>query len=303
MSLLEKYFKTSDNQVHKATLEIDDTPFPPISDETVAHMICWHRDYQLGNQHDYKSPTEFFKTLLEENKLKAKVINFVKNANASNNLEINYNRSEKIYELIADYKVWWNGNTVHRGVIASDPEISELFDDIVDSLPYEDIINILEKNGYYFLPLSIYDHSGITMYIGNKLDHYDGQWDCSNVGWIYTTKNEINLLYNNRKESTWKREADKLLRDVVRVYDLYLRGECYGVRMYDLDTEEMRRHNYSLSEVTKNPALQNLFFIENDSIWGIYDDDANRALTETIRYEFYGEEIVDTLTELKVKEA
>ena len=299
MSLLTKYFKTSDGEIHKAMLDYDCDTISPLDDESVAHMMCWHKRYTLGNTNKYESPTEFFKDLLEKNNLQTKIINLVKNKKTSNNLEIAYNRSEKKHELIADYKVWWNGDTVHRGEIASASDITDLFEDIVDALPYNDIIKVLEKSGYYFLPLSIYDHSGISMYIGNRLDHFDGQWDCSNVGWIYTTCTEVNELYGYQNDKTWKHRADQILRDIVNTYDLYLRGECYGICSYDLDTEDMSEHNYTINDIISNPILEDLFFFADEGVGGYYSDDIDALLTETIRCDFGGEIIVNSLEELR----
>lgn len=81
------------------------------------------------------------------------------------------------------------------------------------------------KDDMVLLPLSLYDHSGITMYVGNPQDHFDGQWDCSFVGFIYATK-EMALDWGY-DEDNWKEQTEKILRDEVKTYDLYLRGCIY----------------------------------------------------------------------------
>ena len=100
-----------------------------------------------------------------------------------------------------------------------------------------DMLNYLERKGYYFIPLAIYDHSGVTMWCGSKWSHFDAQWDCSDVGWIYTTKKEIlecgGCLKGKRKwrkvtKRNWREAAQKWLENEVKTYDQYLTGEVYG---------------------------------------------------------------------------
>ena len=102
------------------------------------------------------------------------------------------------------------------------------------------ILTLQEKADYYFLPLSIYDHSGITMYVGSPYDHFDGQWDCSRVGWIYTTKADIMKEFQQENDESWKKRAYTVLTGEVKTYDLYLRGECYyyNLEKYDPETDD-----------------------------------------------------------------
>ena len=48
----------------------------------------------------------------------------------------------------------------------------------------EEDLAILESKGYVALPLSVYDHSGVTIYIGEKCD----KWDSGQVGWYIVSK-------------------------------------------------------------------------------------------------------------------
>jgi hypothetical protein len=97
------------------------------------------------------------------------------------------------------------------------------------------------------LPLMIYDHSGITMYVGTSGD----RWDSSFVGFIFISKEKA------RKEYGWKnitkarkQKLEEYLRGEVKTYDQYLTGDVYGFRITDTDTEE-----------------------EVDSCWGYYGED------------------------------
>jgi len=106
------------------------------------------------------------------------------------------------------------------------------------------------------LPLYLYDHSGVTM----NTTGFDCPWDSGRVGWIYITKKKI------RDEYSCKRMSKKIIKrvkgyliDEVKTYDQYLRGDVYGFRITDTETDE-----------------------EIDSCWGIFGDDECMMEAESI---------------------
>lgn len=78
----------------------------------------------------------------------------------------------------------------------------------------------IERNAVIVLPLGLYDHSGITMYIGDTHD----RWDGGQVGFIYCTQADIDREWNGDRE-----RAESYLRGEVKTYDQYLRGDVYNV--------------------------------------------------------------------------
>jgi len=73
------------------------------------------------------------------------------------------------------------------------------------------------EGGVLILPLGIYDHSGISMYIGNTHD----RWDGGQVGFIYVTQEDMD------REGVTIEKAEAILRNEVKVYDAYLTGNVY----------------------------------------------------------------------------
>ena len=67
------------------------------------------------------------------------------------------------------------------------------------------------------LPLYLYDHSGLSMSTGD----FNDRWDSGQVGWIYTTKYQLD------KSGTNPADAKRILQGEVENYDQYLRGDCY----------------------------------------------------------------------------
>jgi len=87
---------------------------------------------------------------------------------------------------------------------------------------------ILNQKGVIYLPLFLYDHSGITMSTGNSYP-YNDQWDAGQVGFIYATPADIRKNFNCKKiTKAIKERALKNLQSEVEIYDLFIRGEVYG---------------------------------------------------------------------------
>ena len=76
---------------------------------------------------------------------------------------------------------------------------------------------IEQRGAINVLPLMVYEHSGITMYVGTTGD----RWDSSRIGYIYTTKELI------ERQGVDEANVDSILRREVETMDKYLRGEVY----------------------------------------------------------------------------
>ena len=91
----------------------------------------------------------------------------------------------------------------------------------------------IEKE-HIVLPLYLYDHSALAMstdsFIGRAVH---AEWDSGQVGWIYVSKEDIRAEYQvDRITPSVREQAENRLKDEVRIYDAYLRGECYGYELY-----------------------------------------------------------------------
>lgn len=81
-----------------------------------------------------------------------------------------------------------------------------------------------DEDAAIILPLALYDHSGITMYIpGDGSYHQHEAWDSGLVGFIYCTQEQIDKEWDGDKE-----KAENYLRGEVKTYDQYLTGDVYG---------------------------------------------------------------------------
>lgn len=88
----------------------------------------------------------------------------------------------------------------------------------------------LELRDVVYLPLYLYDHSGITM----NTTGFSCGWDSGQVGWIYISKEKIRAEYGVKKVSKKLREQiEGYLKSEVETYDQYLTGEVYSFFVLD----------------------------------------------------------------------
>lgn len=283
-----KYFM-QDGVLHRIRIEQDPDPSSPREwDGNIGTMMCWHRNYNLGDygNNTYSSPEEFLNDLVKEHILDKSIINFVKNKKTSNGLELKYNRNERLWELWG-YGYWSLFGEKHEpkfDVIESNEELRWLVDDIVEAMSFEDKWKLLERHaGIVYLPLYLYDHSGITM----STSEFSCKWDSGQVGYIYTDKKTILETvggFTNEKGNcvkvsayNWKEAAYINMKSEVKDYDMYLTGEVYG---------------YIVEKQVGDPEWL-LEWQRTDSCWGIYSDKCGDALIEEIAREYTSEELFD----------
>jgi hypothetical protein len=86
------------------------------------------------------------------------------------------------------------------------------------------------------LPLCVYEHSGITMYVGAKGDYpFDSQgWDTSVVGFIYDTPKQVKGCMG---DNVTDEQIEEALRGEVKIYASYLEGDVTWFRVEDEETD------------------------------------------------------------------
>lgn len=287
---LYKYFK-NEEKIKRIHIEQDIDLWNPRTEQdgNVGTMMCWHRDYNLGdsNKNKYKNPEDFLQDLLYQKVNEKTILNYVRNGNADG-IEIKYNRSDCVWELWTCYMFPIEEEKEAKFQFYSEQsELDWLVDDVIEVLSSKDIWYLLEKHANIIaLPLYLFDHSGITMSTTSFNDH----WDSSQVGWIYTDKESIlfhgGKFQNNKgnlikiTERNWKEAAVQLLEEEVKIYDMYLQCQVYGIIIEE----------YSDSKD----------FEAIDSCWGFYDDsyDEEEILLKLAPEMGVTEELYDTIEEV-----
>lgn len=85
---------------------------------------------------------------------------------------------------------------------------------------------IKEHNAIHILPVQMYEHSGIRIYVGTSHD----QWDGGQLGFIFTTKEQ---LKKTGEENYTPKMIKAILTGEVDVYSKYVDGECYAYTVED----------------------------------------------------------------------
>lgn len=283
-------------------IQSENYPCDPREDDVpLTTMACWHPHYNLGDDTDCKTPEEFWLKLVKkyvsyeevlnaalENKLKGSV---VKQSDEDDNL---FDIYEKVYAYRSkDY----NEELEYSGV--GNVETAQVLLD-EDFLTLGDMMLLMEPYAEW-MPLWLYDHSGISMSCGARVYPYNDHWDSSEIGWILIPKDVTmkelveyvldengepikiehkheNALstwsYKTRPltEETWRERAREVLEGEVEVYDQYLTGDVYGCSLYEAD----------IPEDDSEPDWE-----EIDSCWGFYGSDIlENGIEDNIGYGF-----------------
>lgn len=211
---------------------MDDEPLNPRENyDNFGKMVCWHKRYNLGDRHDYENAGELLGRLVLDSVSADAAIDYVRSGKA-NSVRLEYNPSEKgwkIYTYDGYSKKWYN-EKLYQGMLEERKQ--DIYDGLMEVLPDKNLHELAsEKN--IILPLNLYDHSGISMSVTSFLGRAQhAEWDSSQVGWIIATPEDIQKEYGDLSPESYQR-AEALMRGEVEAYDLYLRGECYGFRLYE----------------------------------------------------------------------
>jgi hypothetical protein len=132
--------------------------------------------------------------------------------------------------------------------------------DVDGSKEYESpqaFIEQANRDGWECLPLALYDHSGLTMWVGSRPHAFDAQgWDSGQVGFIYVTPEKIRKEYSC-KHITAKTCAKvrQVLKSEVKAFDQFLTGDIYGYMIEDEEGEHIDScwgffgHEYAKTEM------------------------------------------------------
>jgi hypothetical protein len=179
---------------------VDSDPLNPRVDyDNAGRMICWHSNYNLGDDHNYDRDN-FERELAFE---------------ACEGLEDEVWRLEnEVWEKLVD-RAGRNGNS----------DIWEYASRLVDAKVAK-LVDKAVSDGYIFSPLYLMDHSGISMSTGS----FSCPWDSGQVGYIICDNETIQREWGGDRDL-----AEKCLEAEVEVYDLYIRGAVYGFIVEELE--------------------------------------------------------------------
>lgn len=274
---------------------VDDEPMNPRTDwDNFGHMVCWHRHYNLGDEHHFEDSNDLLKQLVRDSVSPDTVIELVKSGKADR-VKLEYDRSAGSWEISSydrHFKKWFS-EAAFAGTL--DANRQDIFESLVDTLLNADLYTLAaEKN--IILPLNLYDHSMLRMSTSSFLGRAQhAEWDSGQVGWIYATPEDIEKEYGGLNPESYEK-AEALLKSEVESYDYYLSGQCYGFRLYKNGEETDGCWGFlgSFSDIKQEIASGSL----PESHWDMVDHLHEVSDTVT-RYKDYAD-LMEDLEEMEV---
>lgn len=248
---MKEIYKSEQYRGYTINWYYDGDPEDPRSWDNVSKMVCWHNRYRLGDYHPFSQPNDFLEHLVLTHATHEQIKTFLLSRKGSIWLMyIEHNTEDKerfecparvASGYIEDFDGdWWecDGTTEDK---------ERMIDAAVDQtclhgITWEDADMILE-NELVIHPISMYEHSGISVWIGSPTC----PWDSGRIGFIYQTKKDT-IEQCGATEDNWKEVAWERMEAEMKTYDTYLRGDVYGFEIENPDGDIL------------------------DSCWGYYGD-------------------------------
>lgn len=242
----------SDGTEYLVHVQQDNFPDNPRSwnDDPITTMACWHSRYGLGDDIGNVDVEEFWRDLVRNNVSELEITEAVE---AGKLLGIRLVQNED--GLVDVYETTQLITILGKSEASESLEYAGVFKEsvaqcILDDLTVRQCMTLLKPCAVW-LPLWLYDHSGITMSCGTRTGQYADEWDSGQVGWIIAMKDKV-MKELCVPESEWRDRALKTMKDDVQIYDQYLTGDVYGYTLYEKNGDEWE---------------------ESDSSWGYYGAD------------------------------
>lgn len=87
----------------------------------------------------------------------------------------------------------------------------------------------LERMGYIVYPLSVYDHSGVSIYIGGSCD----KWDSGQIWWYLVSKSDVYKEYGCKRISPKLRaKLDKIVEGEIEVLNDWCNGRNWKYALF-----------------------------------------------------------------------
>ena len=288
--------KTIISEDKKLKIEIyqDDMNESPREWDNLGKMICWHRDYNLGDKHDYKEPRDFYEAmatkyatpLLEDDG---------KYRDAS---QIAYYPWEELEdsELLAIIQ----SNVVllplylydHSGITMSTKPFSCRWDSGHVGWIYCTKERLISETGYTEAELFSMDKKRIPV-VGERVKIATrkdwGQTVLIDDSHSIVPENMIHIDFDHEKALDFRKDeniiyttieritevlssrAVEILKDEVKTYDQYLTGDIYGYQCFK-----------AVENIAEYDDEDDIIYTKLDSCWGFYGLEKDNGMADNM---------------------
>lgn len=203
------------NGIFRVRKGYDEFADNPREYDDLSTMVCWHRNYSLGEEHTYDCPDTFLSDLMFEHFTNDELMELLNSGKYG--LRMTTVDGEPAMESNGRVTDYYTEEQVRLGWPA---------EDFVEELGMREKMQLLrEREDLLILPCYLIDHSGLAM----SVNSFNDPWDSGQVGYIYTTRARFGNYVVGCAPKEWKAVAEKRLQQDVEVYSQYLEGSCYYV--------------------------------------------------------------------------
>lgn len=226
-------------------LHQDPDPSDPRQEcDNAATMACFHRRHSLGDKLDETDPGAFWDAFLRKNMDNGALLD-----------KLRQHKAKGFEELMEENGAGWDDLE----------DVLDLFHSSVEDGQIGLAMDVLEDRAAW-LPMYLYEHSGMTVSCGERKYPYNDRWDSSAIGWIVMSK-ETAMKELGADDSNWREKAETCMRAEVESYDNYLIGDVWFYTLYESDLPVGENEN-GIAARTKKPVSDEDAWEEKDSCSG-----------------------------------
>jgi hypothetical protein len=201
---------------HTIEVYTDDDPTNPCTDwDMLGTISCQHDRYNLGHNQD---------------SIASVLADYLADSPATND-------TPAIRTIASSMIKRWGRDDYYEYRASPLDYVADNIDNM-NATEQAELAAYLESVGHIFLPLSLYDHSGLTIWVGSP----SCPWDSGYVGIVHASASKVKAEFNGDRD-----KAIACMKSEVETYDQYLRGDVYGFTITDTEND-----------------------IEVESCWGVY---------------------------------
>lgn len=223
-----------DGNKYKLTIELDDMSESPREWDNLTNMVCWHRNYNLGDKHHFDTVHDMLEDLAYQVGIE---------------YDEEINTPDLMTKLAPHYLIKPLYLYDHSGITMSTSNeypYNDRWDAGIVGYAYISKRDVFNNCVEYVL-----DENGERIKIEHKHEN---------------TPSTYSYKTTPITEDTWRKRASEVIDNEVEVYDMYLRGDVYGYRLEkEVVVKEKCPH---CDEVIKTYTE----WEEEDSCWGYYGD-------------------------------
>lgn len=234
--MIMELFKKEEYRDCTINVYYDNDAESPREWDNVATFVCKYGNYFLGDRQDIEYVIE--QLFADHVSPKAIIDYFVKTRHAELVEGEEDDRSDHYYK----YQEKWYDDSMHDYYIDADSQTDD--EDTISCAMADELSEgeklqlVCDSDDIVILPIAVYEHSGITMWLGSADDHFDSQWDCSDVGFAYIEKETAMKEGALKEGDDWKKWAYDDMEAEMETYRQYLEGEVFGYEIEDEYGEE-----------------------------------------------------------------